>query len=486
MLAIILIIQLIVIIVCGISICFIKQQQVRKKIIFWIIFSSLIINTFSLFSALLMNLQFHEFYLIIDGNILLIVEFILLGGMYYAIIAKNKKPINNPIYDGISLLILAGIMGIVSSSHLLILISWLAFVLILLGVNLFYGELAIDFKNYIPYFLSIGISLVSLYVFSIIIFLDTGTINIIEIINIGPSSELNLIYIPLIIIGFGIPCGIFPFGIFHLKKVFQDGSYYNLLFYFMINYSITFSLFRSFQFFESLSLGYGLIITVISILGIIIFFYNILKELFFSFEEQSFSLKKIMGYSITGDFSNFLMLFSISLIIPSYVKQTYLSGLFLIFSLFILVKIVILFALHPIILIYEDDVNIQEKGRIYSKLLRYLLYITGVIIAFPLSFYSFWILNEVLNIPGLHSYSTFIFLIVVVIVLHLIYYIISLITIATITLESFNNKILETEKREPNLSDISIENKIVMFFTLILFILIICLFFLNIFSYILF
>jgi len=486
MLANLLLIQLIVILVCGISIFFIKQQLIRKKIIFWIIFSSLIINTFSLFSALLMNLQFYEFYLIVDGNVLLIVEFILLGGMFYAIIAKNKKSINKPIYDGILLLILAGIMGIVSSSHLLILISWLAFVLILLGVNLFYGELAIDFKNCIPYFLSIGISLVSLYIFSIIIFLDTGTINIIEIINIGPSSELNIIYILLIIIGFGIPCGIFPFGIFHLKKAFQDGSYYNLLFYFMINFSITFSLFRSFQFFEFLSLGYGLIITVISILGIVVFFYVILKELFFSFEEQSFSLKKIIGYSITGDFNNFLMLLSISLLIPSYVKQTYLNGLFLIFSLFILVKMVLLFALHPIILIYEDDVNIQENGRIYSKLLHYLLYITGVLIAFPLSFYSFWILIEVLNLPEAQSYSAFIFLIVVVIVLLLIYNIISLITIATITLESFNNKILETEKREPDLSDISIENKIVLLFTLVLFLIINCLFFLNIFSYILF
>ena len=433
-----------------------------------------------------MNLQFHEFYLIIDGNVLLIVEFILLGGMFYAIISKNndKKSINIPIHDGISLLILAGIIGIVSSSHLLILISWFAFVLILLGVNLFYGEITIDFRNCIPYFLSIGISLVALYVFSIIIFLDTGTIYIIDIISIGVSSELNFICIILITIGFGIPCGIFPLGVFHLKKVFQDGSYYNLLFYFMINYSIIFSLFRSFQFFEFLPLGYGSIVTIISILGIITFFYILLKELFFSLEEQSFSLKRIMGYSITGDFNNILMLLSISLFIPAHIREKYLNGLFLIFSLFILVKMLILITLHPIILTYEDDSG-KEKDRRYSKLLKYLLYITGAIVAFPLSYYSFWILNEVLNVSEVQSNSAFTFLIVFIIVLHLLYNTISLITISTINLESYNNKIIKTEKKESDLSEISFENKIVIYFTLILCLLVNYLFFLNIFSYVL-
>ncbi len=484
MLAILLLIKIVIILVSGISIFFINEQKKRKKIIFWIISSSLIINTFSLFIALFMNLQFHEFYLIIDGNVLLIIEFILLGGMFYAILSKNndKKSINMPIHDGISLLILAGIIGIVSSSHLLILISWFAFVLILLGVNLFYGEITIDFKNCIPYFLSIGISLVALSIFSIIIFLDTGTIYIIDIISIGVSSELNFICIILIIIGFGIPCGIFPFGVFHLKKVFQDGSYHNLLFYFMINYSIIFSLFRSFQFFEFLPLGYGLIVTIISILGIITFFYILLKELFFSLEEQSFSLKSIMGYSITGDFNNILMLLSISLLRPGNIRETYLDGLFLIFSLFILIKMLILFALHPIILTYEDDPIRKEKDRIYSRLLQYLLYLTGAIIAFPLSFYSFWILNEVSNVPEVQSNSAFTFLIVFIIVLHLLYNMISLITISTINLESYNNKILKTEKKESHLSHISFESKIVISFTLVLCFLVNFLFFFNVFS----
>jgi len=450
MLANLLLIEIIVILATGISIFFINQQIIRKKIIFLIIFSSLIVNTFSLFIALFMNLQFYEFYLIIDGNILLIVELILLGGLFYAIISKKnyKETINMPIHDGITLVILAGIIGIVSSSHILILISWFGFVLILLGVNLFYRGIVIDFKNCIPYFLSIGISIVVLYIFSIIIFFDTGTIYIIEIISIGVSSELNFVYIILIIIGFGIPCGIFPFGVFHLKKIFQDGSYYNLLFYFMINYSINFSLFRSFQFFEFLPLGYGLIVTIISILGIITFFYILLKELFFSLEHQPFSLKRIMGYSITGDFNNILMLLSISLLIPDNIKEMYLDGLFLIFSLFILVKMVILFALHPIILTYEDDPIVKERDRIYSKLIQYLLYIIGAIIAFPLSFYSFWILNEVLNVPEVQSNSAFTFLIMFIIVLQLLYNIIALITISTINLESYNNKILKTEKKE--------------------------------------
>jgi len=484
MLVYLLLIEIITILISGISIFFINQQIKRKRIIFWIISSSLIINTFSLFIALFMNLQFYEFYLIIDGNVLLIVEFILLGGIFFAIISKNndKKSVN-PIHDGFSLLILAGIIGFVSSSHLLILISWFAFVLILLGVNLFYEEINIDFKNSIPYFLSIGISLVALSIFSIIIFIDTGTIYLIEIISIGVSTELNFIYILLIIIGFGIPCGIFPFGVFHLKKVFQDGSYYNLLFYFIINYSINFSLFKSFQFFEFLPLGYGLIVTIISILGIIIFFYIILKELFFSLEKQSFSLKRIIGYSIAGDFNNILMVFSISLFIHGHTKETYLDGLFLIFSLFILVKLLILFALHPIILTHEDDLIIEEKNRRYSKLLQYLLYITGAIIAFPLSYYSFWILNEVLNVPEVQSNSAFTFLIVSIIVLHLLYNVISLITISTINLESYHKKILKTEKGESNFSAISIESKIVIIFTLLLSLLVNYLCFLNIFSY---
>ena len=260
MLAILLLVEIVIILVSGILIIYIKDRVLRKRIIFWIILSTLIINTFSLFMALFIHIQIYEFYLILDSNVLLIIESILVGGIIYAIISKNndKKSIKIPIYDGINQLILAGIIGFVSSSHLLILISWLAFVLVLLGINLLYEEIAIDFKNLVPFFLTIGISLAALYIFGIIIFFDTGTTNIIEIISIGVSDEFNFIYIILIIIGFGLPCGIFPIGVFHLKKVFQDGSYFSLLFYLLINYSIIFNLFRLLQFFEILPLGFGL------------------------------------------------------------------------------------------------------------------------------------------------------------------------------------------------------------------------------------
>ena len=482
MLAILLLLEMIILLVTGISIVFLNQQIKRIKIIFWTIFSTLIINTFSLLMILFMNIQNYEFYLIIDGNTLFIAEFILLGGIFYAILSKNNSV--NPIHDGISLLILAGIIGFVSSSHLLILCSWFAFILVLLGVNLFYGEVAIDFKNVGPYFLTIGISLTALYIFGIIIFLDTGTINIIEIINIGVSNEFNFIYLILIIIGFGLPFGIFPICGIHLKKLFQDGSYFNLSFYLLINYSIIFNLFRSFQFFKNLSLGFGLFVTIISLLGIIILSYIILKLLFYSYEEKMLSLKIIMGYSITGDFNNFLMLFSVSLLIPNYMKEAYLNGLFLVFSLFILVKLLIITNLYPMILTQEDDHIKKEKGKRYSKFLRCLLYFSGAKIAFPLSFYSSWLLVVVLNSPEVQSNSAFIFLIMLIIILHLIYNTISLLTISTINIETHNEEILNTRK-ELELFDISFESKIVIFFIYCICILINVLFFLNLFSYIL-
>ena len=487
MLAILLLMEIIIILVSGISIIYIKDRVLRKRIVFWIILSSLIINTFSLFMAFFMHVQIYEVYLIIDSNVLLIIESILVGGIIYAIISKNndKKSIKNPIYDGINQLILAGIIGFVSSSHLLILISWFAFVLVLLGINLLYEEITIDFKNLVPFFSTIGISLAALYIFGIIIFFDTGTINIIEIISIGVSDEFNFICIILIIIGFGLPCGIFPIGVFHLKKVFQDGSYFSLLFYLLINYSIIFNLFRLFQFFEFLPLGFGLCITIISILGIIIFSYILLKQLFFSLEEKNLSLKKIIGYSITGDFNNFLMLFSISLLISGYMKETYLNGFFLVFSLFIFVKLLILNNIYPMILTQEDDRIVKEKGRRYSKFLRFLLYFAGAKIAFPLSFYSSWILFEVLSSPEVQSNSAFIFLIILIIILHLLYNMISLVMISTINLETHDDEILNANKKELELCDISFESKIVILFIYILCILINILFFLNLFSYIL-
>ena len=486
MLAILLFIEMIILLITGISMFLLNQQIKRNIIIFWTILSSLLINTFSLLIALFMNLHYYEFFLIIDGNVLFITEFILLGGMFYALLSKNKSKINfNPIHDGISLLVLAGIIGFVSSSHFLILISWFAFVLVLFGINLFYEEITIDFKNLVPYFLIIGISLAALYIFSIIIFLDTGTINLIEIISVGISNEFNLISIILIIIGFGLPCGIFPIGIFHLKKIFQDGSYFSLLFYMLINYSIIFNLFRSFQFFKFIPLTIGLYVTIISILGTIIFSYVALKQLFFSFEEKFLSLKKIMGYSMSGDFNGFLMLFSISLLIPGYMKEIYLNGLFLVFSLFVLVKLLILTNLYPMILTHEDDQIVKGKGRGYSKLLRYLLYFAGAKIAFPLSFYSSWILFEVLSSVEVQSNSAFIFFIMLIIILNLFYNAISLLTISTINLETHNDEILNANKKELELYVISFESKIVIIFIYSICILINILFFLNLFSYIL-
>jgi len=478
MLAIILSIEMFIILITGLSLFFINEIKKRKKIIFWTIFSAFIINTFSLFLALLSNLQFYETYLIIDGYVLFMLELILVGGIFYATIYKNydKKSANVPIRDGISLLILVGIMGIVSSSHLLTLISLLAFVLVLFCINLFYEEIPIDVKKNIAFFSSIGISLILLSIFSIIILLDTGTIYIVEILNVGVSNEFYFIYIILIIFGFGIPCGIFPFGVLQLKRIFQDGSYYNLLFYFMINYSIIFILFKLLQIFEFLSLGFGLIITILSILGIITFFYSLLKELFFSLEEHSFSLKKVLGYSMIGDFNNMLMLISISLLVP-----VHLNGLFLIFSLYILVKMTMLFVLHPAILKHENGPMIFEKNKIYSRFLRYLLYLVGVILVFPLSFYSFWMLFDVLNTPEVKSSAAFTFFIVFIIIIYLLYIIITLITISTINLESYDNKILKSEIKESQLAGINVESKIVIYFTLILYLLINCLFFLNIF-----
>ena len=487
MLEILLLMEIIIILVSGISIIYIKDRVLRKRIIFWIILSSLIINTFSLVIAFFMHIQLYLIYIIVDSNVLLIIEAILVGGIIYATISKNndKNSIKIPIYDGINQLILAGIIGFVSSSHLLILISWFAFILVLLGINLFYEEIAIDFKNFIPYFSTIGISLTALYIFGIIIFFDTGTMNIIEIISIGVSDEFNFICIILIIIGFGLPCGIFPISVSHLRKLFQDGSYFSLLFYSLINYSTIFNLFRLFQFFDFLPLGFGLSVTIISILGTTIFSYILLKQLFFSLEEKTLTLKKIMGYSITGDFNFFLMLFSISLLIPGYMKETYLNGLFLIFSLFILVKLLILNNVYPIILTQEEDHIVKEKGRMYSKILRFLLYFAGAKIAFPLSFYSSWILFEVLSSPEVQSNSAFIFVIIFIIILHLLYNMISLVTISTINLETHNDEILNAHKKELELCDISFESKIVIFFIYFLCILINILFFLNIFSYIL-
>ncbi|MCJ7648725.1 MAG: hypothetical protein MUP85_08945, partial [Candidatus Lokiarchaeota archaeon] len=117
MLAILLLMEIIIILVSGILIIYIKDRVLRKRIVFWIILSSLITNTFSLFMAFFMHVQIYEVYLILDSNVLLIIESILVGGIIYATISKNndKNSIKIPIYDGINQLILAGIIGFVSS-----------------------------------------------------------------------------------------------------------------------------------------------------------------------------------------------------------------------------------------------------------------------------------------------------------------------------------------------------------------------------------
>jgi len=189
-----------------------------------------------------------------------------------------------------------------------------------------------------------------------------------------------------------------------------------------------------------------------------------------------------MGYSITGDFNNFLMLFSVSLLIPENIKGNFLNGFFLIFSSFALIKLLIFIALYPSILTYEDDPVVKEKKRIYSKFILRLLYLIGILIAFPLSFYSIWILNDIFLVPAVQSNSMFIFLILSIMILHLLYLIVSLITISTVILESYHNK---DKNSDSKLSFMSIEIKIIIYFALILCLCINSLYFMNLFSFIL-
>ncbi|MGV9171979.1 MAG: hypothetical protein ACOC44_17190 [Promethearchaeia archaeon] len=360
---------------------------------------SLILNTVLLVFYILLGISEYAFHLNFDTGTLFVIEMILLLGLLILVFSKREmvKIVNEKQLDSFIFLILLCLIGTVITSNLLITISCFVLSIFFIGVFFYFGQFAKDFELLRWYFLSVGVSTILLIFGSFFILWETNTLIMTEITFEGFSPFMNFLITILLTLGFGIPCGLFPFLIFHLKNYFQDSSYSSLIIYFSFLSTTLFLVLRVLNIISLKLFANGIFLLIISSIGLIVFLAYILTELFTSLDGDTFSIKKIFGFSLCADF-NIAMLFISSLVFIGSVHASlvYFNALIFFFISLIALKSLLIFSFFPLMLETFDD-NFKLLGRLKEKYPKfsYLFPIIGLLFAFPVNFIF---LNDIMSV----------------------------------------------------------------------------------------
>jgi formate hydrogenlyase subunit 3/multisubunit Na+/H+ antiporter MnhD subunit len=296
-------------------ISFMKDRQNRKSLSSLIIILALFINTLLLFGFYLpLNLIEREYDLNLNTGTFMIIEIILLIGLIVSLFSKDEfiAVVNENLFDGIILLILLGLIGTFISSNIIAIFSSFILVIMLIGVIFYFGNYPKEYNLLKLYFAGIGVSILLLFFSSFIIYLEFNTLVLTEIVLLEISDLSSMLLSILLLLGIGIPCGLIPFSIYHLKNYYQDSSYTTLLIFAVFSFVNIFLIIRILNVFAFTLVINGILIMIISTIGLIISEIFILSELFTSLDGDTFSLKKLFGFSICADFNMFNLLHFLS------------------------------------------------------------------------------------------------------------------------------------------------------------------------------
>ena len=367
----------------GAFVVYILESDVkRKQVIFGLLFFNLVLNSFLC--------VMHIFY---NGSNLkgtyITIELILIFGLIATQFSNNQleNSSNKGLYDSLILIIIFGLIGIVLTTNILSIILWFLFLSLIFGVIFFIDNFKKELELLKLYFIVLIISAICLIGAIILIYLATRSLELDVINEIQISEELNNVISIAFFLGIGLLCGLVPFSIFHLKNYFQDNSYANLLLFSIFIYITSFIAIRFLNVlsYESLIVSFTLI--PLLILGIILPMVYIIIELFTHIDGNTYSIKKIFGYSVVLDFNMVLLFIVFSNLLTTPINEIFLNSIIYFLLTIFSVKMLIFYTFYPIMInTYEDNMKLLGGFKKEYRKFGTVLLISGLLIIVLLGF----------------------------------------------------------------------------------------------------
>ncbi len=314
---------------------------------------------------------------------------------------ENSKSSNKGLYDFLVLIVIFGLIGIVLTTNVMSIILWFLFLYLIFGVIFFIDNFKKELELLKLYFIVLIISAICLIGATILIYLATGSLELGVIKGSQISEELSNFISIALYLGIGLLCGLVPFSIFHLKNFFQDNSYANLLLFSIFIYIIPFIVIKILSVLSPASLIISFTLMTLLILGIILSMVYIITELFTHIDGNTYSIKKIFGYSVVLDFNMVLLFFVFSNLLTTSINEVFLNSIIYFLLIIFSVKLLIFYTLYPVIInTYEDNMKLLGGFKKEYRKFGTVLLVSGLIIIVLL---GFLILNNTL--PILFSYE---------------------------------------------------------------------------------
>ncbi len=365
-----------------------SKSTFRKKILILISILILFTNTLNIIIFSLFDFQIYDFNFNLNVGTFFLWEIIFALNLIILYFSKDEMTgiLNENLYDSLIILIIFSLVGASLTSNILIIVIFVIIVFISLGLIFYFGIYSKPFKLLRLFFISIILSIIFLILGVFLIYFIIDSFILTEIKNFELNPGLNLLISLLFLFGFGIPCGIIPFSIFHLKVYYHDSTYTTL---FIIT-NLTFPIINFILFKLLLTFTYdlginSLIILIIAAVGLIISITYSLTETFTTIDGNSFSIKKILGLSSNSDFNMILLISAFIGFLPTEsIKIEYGNFVFFFIFCMILIKILLFYSLKPVMLETLDD-NIKILGGFWQKYkifgISYL--IGGILLTIP-------------------------------------------------------------------------------------------------------
>ena len=383
----------------GAFVVYILRSDVkRKQVIFGLLFFNLVLNSFLC--------VMHIFYNFSGSNLkgtYITIELILIFGLIATKFSNNQleNSSNKDLYDFLVLIIIFGLIGIVSTTNIMSIILWFLFLSFIFGVIFFIDNFKKELVLLKLYFIVLIVSAICLIGAIILIYLATGSLELDVINRTQISEELNNFISITLYLGIGLLCGLVPFSIFHLKNYFQDNSYANLLLFSIFIYIISFIAIRILNILSHESLLVNFTLMILLILGIILPMVYIIIELFTHIDGNTYSIKRIFGYSVVLDFNMILLFFMFSNLLTPPLNEIFLNSIIYFLLTIFSVKMLIFYTFYPIMInTYEDNMKLLGGFKKEYRKFGTGLLVSGLVIIVLL---GFLFLNNILSI--LFSYE---------------------------------------------------------------------------------
>lgn len=375
-----------VLLIAGVVVVLVAKKSESSENLHLIISSAnLIIMLIVIIISIIFPNQEVFFNILLSPSQYILLGIIFLFQFIFSIFIKytSKTYPNAYLFDIFSSLLFFSLIGMVISINFLTLTSFYILAIFLMGIIFYFGEFKKEFDLLRAYFIATIVSIISLILATIILYFDTGTLQINNIVSIGLSNIASNLIVFLIILGLGLPCGLFPFYIIHLRKYFQECDYYHFVMMIALNFISMLTIMRLFNIISINSFSI-FIILITSGFGVAIATYYTILELFTIQDGFTYSIKKVLGYNLICDSNLILFFFANFNLFPDAIKENLLNLLLFVYISIISTKLLLLFSfLHTANKSNEDNFRLLGNFWKDNKIYGIILFISGLLLIFP-------------------------------------------------------------------------------------------------------